>query len=81
MVPCMKTTIEIPDALLLQAKKAALERRISLKTLVQRGLERELQSPSPSLPHPLDALKSLDPSVWNYTPADAFAKEQRAGWE
>jgi hypothetical protein len=81
MVSRMKTTIELPDALLLRAKKAALERRVSLKALVQRGLERELQSPSPADSHPLDAIQALDRGLWKKTRGDAYVKKQRAGWE
>lgn len=38
----MKTTIELPDDLLIEAKKRAIEMRTSLKVLVERGLRREL---------------------------------------
>lgn len=80
MVGSMKTTVNLPDALLARAKKVALQRRVTLKTLLQRGLERELLAPSADT-HPLDALQSLDPSLWKKTSADNYVKEQRAGWE
>ena len=38
----MKTTIELPDDLLLQAKAIALKRRITLKSVIERALRREL---------------------------------------
>lgn len=38
----MKTTIELPDDLLIAAKKRAAELRCSLRVLVERGLRREL---------------------------------------
>ena len=38
----MKTTIDIPDDLLLAAKRRALEARSSLRELVTRGLRAEL---------------------------------------
>ena len=38
----MKTTIELPDELLIEAKKRAAELRCSLRTLVERGLRHEL---------------------------------------
>lgn len=38
----MKTTIDLPDELLIAAKKRAAELRCSLRTLVERGLRREL---------------------------------------
>ncbi len=38
----MKTTIDLPDELLIAAKKRAAERRTTLRTLFERGLRREL---------------------------------------
>jgi hypothetical protein len=45
----MKTTLELPDALFVAAKAAAVRRRITLKTLFTRALERELRPDSPPL--------------------------------
>jgi hypothetical protein len=42
MVYHMKTTVDIPDELLIQAKKLAAETRTPLRTLIARGLRREL---------------------------------------
>jgi len=39
----MKATVELPDDLFAEAKAAALRRRISLKALFTRALERELR--------------------------------------
>ncbi len=41
----MKTTIELPDALLHKAKVVAAQRRTSLKALVEQGLEYVLHGP------------------------------------
>lgn len=38
----MKTTVEIPDDLLIRAKKRAAETRTTLRVLITRGLRREL---------------------------------------
>ena len=38
----MKTTVEIPDELLMAAKKRAAESRSTLRELIERGLRREL---------------------------------------
>lgn len=38
----MKTTIDLPDELLIAAKKRAAELRCSLRTLIERGLRQEL---------------------------------------
>ena len=40
-----KTTVELPDDLLLAAKKRALDERTTLKTLLERSLRRELGTP------------------------------------
>ena len=39
----MKTTIELPDDLLVAAKQRAAESRSTLRALVERGLRRELR--------------------------------------
>lgn len=39
----MKTTVELPDELFAESKAVALRRRVSLKTLFTRALERELR--------------------------------------
>jgi len=44
----MKTTIELPDALLRDAKAAAMSRRTTFAALVAHALERELRSARPS---------------------------------
>ena len=41
----MKTTIELPDELLVAAKQRAAELRCTLNTLIERGLRKELQQP------------------------------------
>ena len=38
----MKTTVEIPDDLLIRARKHAAETRTTLRVLITRGLRREL---------------------------------------
>jgi hypothetical protein len=38
----MKTTIELPDELLIAAKKRAAETRTTLRAIFERGLRREL---------------------------------------
>lgn len=41
---CMKTTIELPDDLFIEAKKAAAEGRTTIKAIVERGLRQELRA-------------------------------------
>ncbi len=38
----MKTTLELPDDLLIAAKQAAIRRRTTLKELIMRSLRREI---------------------------------------
>ena len=40
----MKTTVDLPDDLLVRAKKRAAETRTPLRVLIERGLRRELAS-------------------------------------
>jgi hypothetical protein len=44
----MKTTIELPDALLIQAKQFAAGRRTTLRALMERGLRHELKQAAPA---------------------------------
>ena len=46
----MKTTIQLPDELLIRVKKRAAETRSTLRELVERGLRRELEQPRRSKP-------------------------------
>ena len=42
----MKTTVDLPDELLIEAKKRAAETRTPLRKLIERGLRRELAAVS-----------------------------------
>jgi hypothetical protein len=46
MLSHMKTTVELPDELLIRAKKRSAETRTPLRVLIERGLRRELSSSS-----------------------------------
>lgn len=54
----MKTTIDLPDAILERTKIAAARRRTSIKSLVIEGLETVLREEAPAAP-PADALARL----------------------
>lgn len=41
----MKTTVELPDELMIEVKKAAAERRTTIRQMVEHGLRRELAEP------------------------------------
>jgi hypothetical protein len=53
----MKTTIDLPDELLIAAKKRAAELRCSLRTLVERGLRHELAAEQPRRPRHTRAIR------------------------
>ncbi len=40
----MKTTVELPDELLIAAKRRAVETRTTLRRILERGLRRELEA-------------------------------------
>jgi hypothetical protein len=42
MVLCMKTTVDIADSLLIEAKKAAVDERRPLRELIEEGLRLRL---------------------------------------
>ena len=45
-----KTTIELPEDLVIAAKRQAAERRTTLRTLIERGLRAELRRGGTPLP-------------------------------
>ena len=52
----MKTTLDLEDALLTEAKATALKRRTTLKTLVEQALRREL--------HPVENVVEQNPDLF-----------------
>lgn len=48
MGSCMKTTVELPDRLLIDAKKHAAERRTTIRALIESGLRHELGQKAPA---------------------------------
>ena len=58
MLSCMRTTVEIDDALLIRAKKRAAELRCTLRKLIQEALRTQLakknrQGKTTKTPHPM----------------------------
>jgi hypothetical protein len=43
---CMKTTVELPEDLLIEAKRKALESRTTLREILERALRKELRQTS-----------------------------------
>ena len=57
----MKTTLDLPDNLLIEAKATAARRRVTLRELFTRALERELNPAS--APGPKDGFE-IDENGW-----------------
>ena len=53
----MKTTVDLPDDLLVAAKKRAAESRSTLRALLERGLRRELRRPRRARPAAQPAIR------------------------
>ena len=80
---CMRTTIDLDDALALEAKKMALDRRSSLRALVEEGLRLLLHGVSPAggpVATPLDQLRGRHRKLWAGTDADEFVRRLREDW-
>jgi hypothetical protein len=78
---CMRTTLDIDDQLAIEAKKAAVEKRTSLKALVETGLRWVLHGKGGMPKDPLDALAGLGKDVWQGVNPDRYVRECRRGWE
>lgn len=76
----MKTTIDLPDELVREAKRAAIARGTTLRSLVLRGLQREIQTPSGDSVCPIRSLLDLDADVWRGIAADRYVETLRSGW-
>ena len=76
----MKTTIELPDSLLKEAKRVALERDQTLKEVMISALEREVNRVKTK--DLLDGIKGIrkafEGAGWKN--ADQYVEEQRKGW-
>lgn len=67
----MKTTLELDDALLIEAKSVAAKRRISLKAMVEHALRREL-APSPEI-------TNVDPEKFEPGPLGFLVLKRKSG--
>jgi hypothetical protein len=76
----MKTTVDLPEELVYQAKQVALSRKITLRTLVLRGLQQEILNPTPEVISPLRTLLSLNTTLWEQTNPDFYVEELRKDW-
>lgn len=78
MLMCVRTTIEIPDALLVRARERALARGTTLREVVADALRFSLEDESPVRAHGVRVQtyggSGLAPGV---TEADLFSREER----
>ncbi len=79
MVIRVKTTVDIADGLLAEAKERAREDRTTLRTLVERGLRTVLSEPPRSGEAPfqpvtgrLEPLPGVDPRDWEAIREDIY---------
>jgi hypothetical protein len=77
----MKTTIEVPDDLILEAKRAALNRKTTLRALMLSGLRRELSLSAPNTPHPLLDIAYVGGREWKNSNALDDLEKERNAWE
>jgi hypothetical protein len=68
----MKTTLELPDELFIEAKAMAARRRTTLKALFTRALEKELRGQVSQINVPGRVIK--DASGWPVLQREATAK-------
>ena len=76
----MKTTIDLPEELVLQAKMVALSRKTTLRSLVLQGLKREILNPTSEMLSPIRTLQNLDSGLWADIPADQYVETLREDW-
>lgn len=67
----MKTTLDLPDDLLIEAKTLAARRKTTLKAIVEKALRREL--------HPDPALSNPDPEKFEMGPLGFLVIKRRPG--
>jgi len=67
----MKTTLELDDALLREAKAVAVKRRTTLKAIVEHALRREL-APAPEITNP-------DPEKFEVGPLGFLVLKRKSG--
>ena len=67
----MKTTLDLDDALLIEAKSVAAKRRTTLKAVVEHALRREL-APAPEITNP-------DPEKFEIGPLGFLVLKRKSG--
>lgn len=73
MLICMRTTLNLPDALVEAAKRRATDRGTTLTSLIEEGLRRVLAEDPTSEPHDLTVFAAESPVRMLIDPADKAA--------
>ncbi len=83
MVSRMKTTVELPDPLLKQAKRLALEEESTLRDLIERGLQWVVTGRDADAPgrHARPSLDDVGRGCWSKVPPDKYVAGLRRGWK
>jgi hypothetical protein len=76
----MKITADLPDELVILAKKTAIDRKTTLRQLIEQGLQREIAPVGVTRKHPIDNLLKLDRSIWQGIDADQYVEDLRKDW-
>jgi hypothetical protein len=79
----MKTTVELPDALVKEAKKMAIERDTTLRDLIERGLHFVMAGPAGTFaarPAP-PSLDDVGYGDWKGVTPDKYVHHLRQDWK
>src|SRR4030095_2082294 len=60
----MKTTVDLPESLLKQAKRKALQNNTSLRALMISGLKEKLASPMKTVSDPIEQIRNAAKELW-----------------
>jgi hypothetical protein len=77
----MKTTIDLPESLLKQAKHKALQNNTSLRALMISGLKKELASPTRIVSDPIEQIRNAGKQLWHGIKADRYVRDLRKNWK
>ena len=75
----MKTTVDLPESLLKQAKP--LQNNTSLRALVISGLKKELASPTTTVSDPIEQIRNAGKQLWRGIKADRYVRGLRKNWK
>jgi hypothetical protein len=77
----MKTTVDLPESLLKQAKHKALQNNTSLRALVISGLKKEIASPIKPVSDPIEQIRNAGKQLWRGIKADRYVRGLRKNWK